>query len=143
MATDISWRGHSFKTFHGKFDDAKNVFYPSVTHDTHTSPMQRSSYRKCVAHFHGWRAQTLLDPSNKALKTNTFSTFPLFGPTQLPHIPIPPAIRSSNSNFDVFFNFSENVLPAYVGSTVLDLDTKPFTSKIHFIDRTIHVSIIY
>ena len=31
-----------------------------------------------------------------------------------------------------FDDFSENVLPAYVGSTILDIDTKHFTSKILF-----------
>ena len=42
----------------------------------------------------------ILDPSKKVLKTNTFSTFPLFGPTKPPHIPITLAISSfSTSNW--------------------------------------------
>ena len=41
----------SFKTFHKEIYDAENIFYPSVKHDTHTSPMQRSSYIKCGAHL--------------------------------------------------------------------------------------------
>ena len=44
----------SCKTFHKEIYDAEFFFYPSVKHDTHTSPMQRSSYIKCGAHLESY-----------------------------------------------------------------------------------------
>ena len=40
----------------------------------------------------GWRTQAPLDASKKPTKPDAFSTFPLFGPTEPPHIPITLAI---------------------------------------------------
>ena len=53
-----------------------------------------------------WRTRGPLDPSKKHLKTNTFSTFPLFGPTKPEHICIMLAISCLEAPFSSFFSFS-------------------------------------
>ena len=39
-------------------------------------------------------------------------------------------------HFSCFFDFSEKVLPVYVGSTIPDIDTKHFTLKVDLFDLT-------
>ena len=47
----------------------------------------------------GWGTRARLDPFKNALKTHTFSTFSLFGPTKHAHMPITLAISCfSTSN---------------------------------------------
>ena len=41
-----------------------------------------------LSRYFGWGSRGPLDPSKKALKTNGFSTFPLFSPTKPEHIRI-------------------------------------------------------
>ena len=77
----------------------------------------------------GWRTQGSLDPSKNTIKTNEKSTFPFFGPapTYTHHTC---HLRSSGSIFHLpiilFSCFFENVLPAFIGSTILNIDTKHF-----------------